>query len=158
MIQRRMRNIRSEPIEKSSDLNICLDRLAFYLARRDHSEKELRTKLGRKFTSEVINQALESAKQQKWLKSPEELSELVAQALHRKHKGHVYIRRFLQKKGLPGLLPEETKELEKAQYLLKMKFGSIQDFDFEIKRKAYRFLAYRGFEDHIIKKVLYEKS
>ncbi len=111
----------------------------------------------RRYTDEAIASALEEAKTRGWILPPQELSERLTESLHRKNKGHKYIEAYLKKRGLPLLPSDEAKELEKGQHLLKMKFKHEGPLDFAEKQKAYRFLAFRGFEDSIIKKVIYEK-
>ncbi len=71
-----------------------------YLARRDHSEKELRTKLQRcDFSQEEIEKALDFAKNNNWLPKSEELSEKVAQQLHQKKKRYGLHQYVLGRKG-----------------------------------------------------------
>ena len=46
-----------------------------FVARRDHSEKELRKKLSLRCEPKIVDQAIEWAKEQNWLAQPEVLSE-----------------------------------------------------------------------------------
>ena len=121
-----------------------------YVARRDHSEKELRQKLRLRFSQDEIDQAIEFAKQKKWLASTDEellmFSCKVAEALHRKKKGIVYINHYLKKKGLPPIKKDLDRELEKARSLLGAKKLQPQ--------KAQRFLSSRGFDFETINKSL----
>ncbi|MCB0365950.1 MAG: RecX family transcriptional regulator [Bdellovibrionaceae bacterium] len=143
----------------SDNLAMAMDKLVRFLARRDHSELELQEKLGKSFTQEVVDRAIETARERKWLPDPQELAERVASALGAKRKGQLYIQNYLRKKGLPPVPRQEEQELEKARDLLKSRFDCFDNWlDHEMKQKAYRYLANRGFEDQIIKKVLYEKS
>ena len=133
------------PKEKSDDALKASDKLVDYLSRRDHSEKELREKLGRRFTADAIRKALEEAKERRWLKEPEELAELVAERLHLKGKGYRYIQKYLQDKGLPPVDRTPDREKEKAHELLSVKFGDYQSLSYEERQKAFRFLSSRGY-------------
>lgn len=159
------------------------------VALRDHSEKELRTKLrtyfkrnllyrkklalqqGREFTEDTeenqteiaaaIEGAIEFAKDNRWLGEPEILSEKMAKILHRKNKGISYINNYLKEKGLPPITSDRDLELEKALALVKNKYSDFSELSFEEKRKEQarvaRFLAARGFDSEIVRKVIYEK-
>jgi regulatory protein len=142
-------------IERSDNLAMAIDKLARYLARRDHSELELQEKLTRDFMPDTVGKALSCARERKWLSDPTELAERVAVNLGAKRKGQLYIQNYLRRKGLPVVKADEGQELNKARELVEMRFD--RQLDFTLKQKAYRFLANRGFEDQIIKKVLYEK-
>ncbi|MCB0378571.1 MAG: RecX family transcriptional regulator [Bdellovibrionales bacterium] len=122
-----------------------------YLARRDHSEKELREKLGERFPIEQVEEALEKIKERGWLIPPEELSEKVALSLHRKHKSHFYILNFLRKKGLPPVEKSEDLELEKAQHILQSKVKKEGDL-----QHLRSLLLNRGFDTDTIRKVIHE--
>jgi len=156
---------------------------------RDHSEKELRTKLkeyfrrniqyrkrlakkqNREYTEETpenqaeiqeaIDGAIEFAKDHKWLGDPEVLAGKMANMLHRKNKGISYINNKLKQKGLPTVSSDRDLELEKALALIKNKFSGFSALTWEEKRKEQarvaRFLASRGFDSEIVRKVIYEE-
>jgi regulatory protein len=126
------------------------------LSRRDHSERELRRKLReREFTDEEIQSALEKAKDQKWMQAPQNLSEQFAGQLHRKNKGIHYINSTLAEKGLPPVQRDESLELEKAIKLVKTKYLNVSQMSREEKAKVGRFLASRGFDSSIVRKVIF---
>lgn len=130
------------------------------IALRDHSEKELRQKLKKyEFPNEDIDNALEFAREHDWLPSSQDenlkLSEEMARGLHRRNKGIVYINHFLQEKGLPSLSPDHELEVEKASRCLENKKPREKTEDPEkYKLKLSRFLAARGFQMEVIRKVL----
>jgi regulatory protein len=130
-----------------------------YLARRDHSEKELRTKLQRcDFSQEEIEKALDFAKANNWLPKSEELSEKVAQQLHQKKKGTAYINMYLEEKGLPPVMKDSQQELEKALLLAQSKWRpteSTKDL-LQQKQKIARFLGNRGFDMETIHQVFHQ--
>jgi regulatory protein len=129
------------------------------LARRDHSEKELRQKLKLKFEAEEIEAAIEYAKEKNWIPSSEEdllvFSEKVADILRRKGKGIQYINQYLRKKGLLPVLSRPKEELEKAVELVENKFFRIQKKNPPDRTKVGRFLMSRGFSSDIVRKVIY---
>lgn len=136
-----------------------------FLARRDHSEKELRDKLKRDFSAEEIEKAIQYGKDNHWLPNDaagnEKLSLKTADVLHRKKKGAQYINQYLNKKGLPPVKSDPSLELEKAWSLVKNKYSEIEDLSLDEKKKAKaklgRFLVARGFDLEIVRKVIYEK-
>lgn len=132
------------------------------LARRDHSEKELRTKLRDRFSDEeglgdIVNEAIEFAKDNNWLGNPEDLASRMADMLHRRNKGIHYINNYLREKGLPSVETDRDLELEKALSIVKNKYDEDYEFSREEKAKVGRFLAARGFDSETVRKVIYEK-
>lgn len=133
-----------------------------YLARRDHSEKELRKKLKTRFTPEEIDKAIEYGKANGWIPDTPEglqnLAEKTAAALRRRGKGTMYINQYLKEKGLPPVKPDVVEELEKARELVKNKFSNVSEMDRKEKAKVGRFLMSRGFNLDIVRKVIYESE
>ena len=128
------------------------------LARRDHSPKELRTKLKKhEYSAEDIEAAIEFAKQGRWLADDQTLSEKMGASLHRKKKGIRYINQALNEKGLPPIKSDFEQELEKAMKLVKNKLKANEELTKEKKEKLGRFLLSRGFESSVVRKVIYEK-
>jgi regulatory protein len=128
------------------------------LARRDHSEKELRKKLSLRFNSEQIEAALDYAKVHGWLLEKETLSRKFADQLHRQKKGIKAINFKLKEKGLPEIKPEPQQELEKAIALAQNRISSkSQPLDRSAKEKIGRYLLSRGFEPSVVRKVIYEE-
>jgi regulatory protein len=135
------------------------------LSRRDHSELEVRKKLRGKFEPDEIETAIKYGKERGWLPDGEiaqrKLAEKAAQSLHRKKKGINYINHFLAERGLPQVSPDDDLELEKALALIENKNFDWSSLDREkkqkIKTKLGRFLQARGFENAIVRKVIYEK-
>lgn len=131
-------------------------------AKRDHSEAELRQKLRQQFSgteglSEILDEAIDFAKDNKFIGNPNELAERMADMLHRRHKGIHYINNYLREKGLPPVNADRDLELEKALLVMKTKYSENYDFSREEKARAGRFLASRGFDSETVRKVLYEK-
>lgn len=137
--------------------------IMYYLAKRDHSEKELRAKLRRlkdfedrkkpRYTAEEIDQGVAWAADSKWLKSSDQLSDSVARALHNKNKGIRFINAYLAQKGLPAQTVDEELELAKAVKLLRKKLIS-NSVDSNLKLKLSRFLISRGFRADIVSKAI----
>lgn len=138
------------------------DKLMDYLARRDHSELELRRKLRKSYEREEIDSVIDWARQNKWLAEPETISQKVADTLHRKYKGIHFINQYLRDKGLPSVVRNDDVELEKARHLVKNKISSLRSRtpsakNAADKNKMIRFLASRGFDTSIIRKVVHEE-
>lgn len=121
------------------------------LARRDHSEKELRDKLARHFEPEEIDQTITEVKERGWLLPPEELAAKATESLHRKNKGHLYILQFLRTRGLPEVPKDPDRELEKALDIIKQKAKDPTD----IKRTS-SLLKNRGFDTETISRTIHE--
>ncbi len=136
----------------------ALDKLVSYLAIRDHTEFELRKKLSKNFNFDEISVALEFARENKLMKSPEELSEQLYHELSRKNKGYLYIVKYLRAKGLPHHAINREQELEKARKLVMTKLKIDGMPGHEEKIKIYRLLANRGFDDQTIRTVAHEES
>jgi regulatory protein len=116
-----------------------------YLARRDHSERELRRKLNERFSPEAIDASLREAQERGWLPAAEVLSERVADQLRRKGKSHAYINRYLQGKGLPPQPLNRAAEQDSATRLLLKRYPNFHELGFAERAKALRWLRSRGF-------------
>lgn len=132
----------------------CLNALAGYLAKRDHSELELQQKLSRRFEKDIVEAALAEAREMKWLLPPEELAEKVKEALGRRNKGSRYIQQYLKKKGLPAVRFDDEEEYMRCLQLLESRFGPSADLDWQEKQKVFRFLTQRGFSSTAIRSAL----
>lgn len=133
------------------------------LARRDHSELELRRKLGdSEYTDLEIEDAIEFAKENRWLAPPDELAQRVALSLDHKRKGHRYIERFLRSKGLPAVAKNGENEVLKGRAVVCAKLGAKLRLalanhgriDYEDRKKVHRLLVNRGFDDETIHRVI----
>ena len=120
-----------------------------YIARRDHSEQELRTKLKKYHTQEEIEGAIRDAQTAGWMAEPETMAERATAALGRRGKGHHYIQAFLRRKGLPGTSRDLEQESEKARALLEIKLKPGEGRD-----KALRLLRNRGYDLEVISRVI----
>lgn len=127
------------------------------LARRDHSPLEIQRKLSKFFSREEIDEALEWARQNKWMpEGPEALSKFAEKwrpGLDRRKKGIRWINQKLAHIGLPHLNPDPVTELEKAKELIERRTqgATLQP---EMRGKLQRFLQSRGFEGDIIRKAM----
>lgn len=137
--------------EDSTELKKALKKMADYLSRRSHSEKELVLKLSKTFSLNVIEKALEKARQNHWLETAQELSEKISSNLHKKNKSWNYIKNYLYERELPLPGYDREKEVKKAKNLLIKKYKSLEKLSSEEKKKLKQFLAYRGFEETVVK-------
>ncbi len=133
-----------------------LHKIADYLARRDHSVKEIKEKLAQKkiYEPEKINEAVQKAIDQKWFLPDDELSAKVARSLTLKNKSYFFIINYLEDKGLPTVEFSEEIEIQSIQNYLIKKFKAYQNLDFEDKQKAMRLLSSRGFQRETCYKAL----
>lgn len=140
-------------------------RMMDYIALRDHSEKELRTKLKKRFEPEEIDKAIDYGKTHGWIPDTAEgleaLSKKTASYLSRKGKGVRFINHNLHKKGLPSVKMNPEEELEKALMLVQTKFASTvantREEKEKLKAKKGRFLISRGFDMDVVRKVVYNE-
>ena len=147
-----------KPSDKSkANSSSCRTKLMDYLARRDHSELELRKKLARDFTPQEIEQAIADAREEKWLAPPLEQSERVAQMLHNKGKGHFYIIHYLRKKGLPEIPRDPQLETRKAFAIIESRFPAEGAYTMSEKQAIARHLNSRGFDEETIRRIIYEE-
>ncbi len=165
--------------EDRKNLKKAYSRILWFLSKRDYSVKELTTKLLPYFDEDTTEDAIKKADLAGWLKPPEVIAEQVYKRLNNRGKGHFFILRELKRLGLPAVLEDSEKELEKAFTLVEKKFfrHEVEEEDNEYadealsykerqelykekqkrKHKVYSFLASRGFSGDIIKKVMNEK-
>ena len=143
--------------EEIRELSIkAYDKMAYYLAARDHSLKELYQKLSKNFPQDIVNLTLDKAIDQGLISSPKEMAAKTAQMLHRKNKGYYYIHNYLKKKGLPEVERDEEIEIDKACAIINGYFTGENSLSYEQKQKAIRLLKNRGFDNDTIKKAIYE--
>lgn len=135
----------------------AIDRLMRYLARRDHSEKELIEKLSKFYPDDEIQEALEFARKSNWLTPSQILSQRLFENLNKKGKSNSYIQQALKKKGLSHAALNDDDEAHKAYDLVIKQFGKNSVKEYNKKIKIMRWLAYRGYSSHIIGKVLNEE-
>ena len=133
---------------------LLLEKLKTYLSYRIHSEYELKRKLVRYFDEQKVIKAIKQAKQNKWIPAPEEIALRLADEWNRKKKGWRLIRSALKQKKLPLIEKSEEMEEEKCRWWLTKRQNSFSSFN--IMKKMYPFLAYRGFERETIRKVIDE--
>jgi regulatory protein len=141
-------------MEKKRPLATARNKMMDYLARRDHSEKELRQKLKERYSPEEINRAIEYAYENKWIPEGPVLSQKAARTLSDKGKGIRFINQYLKQKGLPPVATDHELEFEKALDIIRKKLRSERKARPEEKAKLTRFLLSRGFSGEVIRKAL----
>lgn len=155
--QRRPNPYRELPAFNLSDAK---KKIMDLVARRDHSEKEIRKKLALRCQPEIVDQAIEWATQQNWLAAPDVLKEKFAEQLSRRGKGIRRINQKLKELGLASVKADLEKELEKARRLVagKWTFEDFKGLDFKesqkLKAKIMRYLITRGFESDVVSNIL----
>lgn len=144
-------HLKELPLE--NDYKKALDSITRYLAMRDHSLYELKSKLLRRFDRELVENLLQEAKEYGWLGDEKQIAERLVLALERRGKSPRYIEAQLKKKHLPLPPMRSDNEVEIIERLIQKKFG-VLGLTFADKAKAYRYLKYRGFSDRAIRQVL----
>ena len=122
-------------------------KLMDYLARRPHSEKELREKLARSFSPEDVDAALAHAELKGWLQPPHDLSAQVVVELSRRGKGARYIQAYLEEKGLPSVPFNTRDELNKAENLIRRHLHLEPPYPESEHVSILRLLSTRGFDE-----------
>jgi regulatory protein len=122
-----------------------------WLARREHSFAELRTKLAaRDYSSEEIDKTLKELAAD-GLVSDERFAESFIAARMRRGQGPVRIKMELEKRGVDAELirlytdDAGLKWHSLAKQVRLKKFGDDRPADFKAKARQMRFLEYRGF-------------
>ena len=131
-----------------------------WLARREHSLRELRDKLAaREFEPEIIDATVAQLASE-GLVSDERFAESFVMAKMRKGQGPVRIRAELKQRGVSAELVQlQVYEAGHDWFALanevrERKFGGAIPADFKDKAKQMRFLEYRGFDSEQIRAAL----
>lgn len=157
------KNPKTPPTAKAAQnltLNAAKRKLMDLVASRDHSEKELRTKLQALADECTVEETLQWAQKQNWLASSEKLKENWVEKLSRKSKGVRQINQKLEALGLESIKADPEDELNKARRLALTKW-SADDFQGlslheaqKLKAQIMRYLAARGYESNVIHQIL----
>ena len=144
-------NAAGEASDSGSNLPPARNAAMNWLARREHSQAELRAKLSaRDYSPDAIEQAV-SGLVSDGLVSDERFAESFVAARMRKGQGPVRIRMELQKRGVDSAtirlhLDESGQDWAAlARDVRRRKFGAGVPRDFREKARQMRFLEYRGF-------------
>ena len=131
-----------------------------FLARREHSAGELRTKLlERGYDSTAVEAVLSSLEGQKLLSDARFVQEFVA-ARVRRGSGPLKIREELRGRGVTGELVEEAlaglkaSSAKGAEEARRKRFGTETPKDMQERARQARFLQQRGFSMDDIRKAL----
>jgi len=135
-----------------------------YLALRDRSEREIREYLRRKkYTDSEIEETIEKLKSYGYL-NDEKFARSFAASRFSSGRSSLFIRRELIKKGIsPDLIsraikdtkPDLPGEINIAAQLVSKKYRPTLPLTPELKNRIISFLARRGYEWEIIRKVLF---
>lgn len=135
-----------------------------FLALREHSVKELKEKLGRKFSSvELIDEAISGLIEQN-LQSDERFAQAFVAMRQRQGKGSVVIKMELREKGVaPELITRFVDDTDALWYELARdvwfrKFRGAVPADSRERAKQMRFLQARGFSSRHIQAVFVPAS
>ena len=157
-----MTYIKRYPTQKKAPLTLAeaKKKLMDFVARRDHTEKELRKKLSLRCDTDVVEKTLAWAQEQNWLAAPEKLKTQFADQLSRRGKGIRKINQKLKELGLETVKSDKDMELLKAKKLVLAKWSAadFKGLNFKetqkLKAKIMRFLITRGYESDVVNTVL----
>lgn len=121
------------------------------LARREHSRRELKQKLSRRFKNDEVVEAELAILAAENLQSDERFAEsFIRQRISRGH-GPMRIRQEARQKGLSddelecALEQEQPDWFELAEAVYRRKFGEVPPADVKERARRSRFMQYRGF-------------
>lgn len=150
---------RSQVFKKTS--RTVKDALLYYLALRDHTEKELSQKLSKRYAADEIKDIIEWAKNMDLIPNDEASEKRLAKTLRdsysRRKKSSLWINQKLRSIGLPSVSTEEASEEENIGLWIEKKYNLEDLQNRENQNKCLRFLATKGFSLSLSRKVLNEK-
>ena len=125
------------------------------LSRREHSLKELRQKLKRRFDDEELIECEIQRLADENLQSDKRFAEsFLRQRLNRGH-GPLRIKQDMRQRGIPdsdvaaAIMAEQPDWYSRARDVIERKFGAVPAQDIKEKARRSRFMQYRGFSsDH----------
>ncbi|MGB1140372.1 MAG: regulatory protein RecX [Halioglobus sp.] len=122
------------------------------LARREHSRRELREKLVKRFGDEpLLDEQLDLLAEENLQCDQRYADSLLRQRISRGH-GPVRIRQEMRQKGVgnaeieAAMMAEDVDWYARAEATYHRKFGVIPPVDIKDKSKRMRFMQYRGFD------------
>lgn len=127
------------------------DYACFLLSRRIYSEKELITKLQRKFPddSEKIDKVIDKLKYYNYLNDSEN-SKIIVEELKKKGYGPRYISNYLLKKGFVDIEFDVNYDDNVMKKWYEKKMGNKKIGDLKTFRKMYNYLLSKGFRSEDI--------
>ncbi len=129
------------------------------LARREHSQRELRVKLERRFPPSQVDEALQTLAAE-GLQSDSRFAEAFVRQRSQRGYGPLRIRQELRQRGVGDELAAtamdgaEVDWFAALAYVLERKYGGIPAADLKEKARRTRFLLYRGFSGDQIRELL----
>ena len=135
------------------------------LAVRVHSIHQLRVKLARKFTAEVVERVIERLAEMGLLDDLEFACEYVRQRIERSPRAPALLVNELGRRGVTGstaaeavnraLSEMELAERDLAERAVRKKLDTLAEIDTEqLKSKLFRFLSSRGFQASTARRVI----
>tara|TARA_R110002072_G_scaffold50843_3_gene136530 strand:- start:4859 stop:5275 length:417 start_codon:yes stop_codon:yes gene_type:complete len=137
-----------------------MQRACDFLARREHSRKELANKLARRCSDETLIDDLLDTLSSEGLQSDERFAESFVHHSLNKGQGPNKITQELRQRGVDQLLIEQYLESESidwaslAEEVRVKKYGDSVPDDYQNKAKQSRFLYSRGFSSELINQLL----
>jgi regulatory protein len=150
------------PAKDEGDIDPAAIRLAAmnYLARREHTRRELKQKLAKRFKSaDLVDEQLERLADE-GLQSDTRFAESFVRQRYNNGYGPLRIRQELGQKGVPdsdiegAMSSQDYDWYASAKAVLERKFGPERAADLREKAKRSRFMQYRGFSAEDFQRLL----
>lgn len=154
MMGTRRASAQSQPPRRSA-----LEQALQYLARREHSQRELQRKLlGLGHVAEDVAQALRQLQTDGYL-SDQRYAQMATRSLLARGKGPLLLRQKLGDAGIAGAmaeaaLPTDLDWEQQARQVLQRRFGMEAPADLKAWAQRARFLLARGFGEHQVRAAL----
>lgn len=129
------------------------------LARREHSRRELREKLNKKFSNSVLISSVIEQLEKDNLISDQRYAEMIIHSKANKLYGPERIKYELRQAGISDDLIDTQLEasdinwLDSLTHLKQKKFGATSATTPQERAKQYRYFQYRGFDSQTIKRL-----
>lgn len=129
------------------------------LARREHSQRELRSKLERRFPPEQVDGTLQTLIKE-GLQSDSRFAEAFVRQRSQRGYGPLRIRQELRQRGISDEMMGAAIDAAEVDwfailaYVVERKYGDAPAADLKEKARRTRFLLYRGFSSDQIRELL----
>lgn len=147
---------------KKDDFEKAKTKALNMISRVEKSEKVLREKLSDDFDEEIVDMVIDFMKKYSFIDDERFAKRIVNNDVNFKKLGKNRIKQDLYKKGIRSrdidtamMEINQDKEIENALYLAKKRFERLRGKDvWEIRKKIYQHLQYKGFGYDVINSVL----
>ncbi len=162
------RRPRGKPYKKPEkylvDAKSLKNKILRLLTKRDHSAKEMKTKLKRyyEFSDEDFTSALAYVKELGYLPDEAKMAQSLINKWRREGRGKNYVSMKLKTRGIEigtldsVVLKDDENEIASARYFLekKLRGQDLKELDFKEKQKLMRQMTSRGFSVSVVRDLI----